>query len=74
MQHSADVAVCCGCVQSIHVQAMRDKMEEIYKQWHTHTEQQLAAHIQAAEDKAVADLETQQRRCALGLRISHAMC
>jgi hypothetical protein len=53
---------------------MRDKMEEIYKQWHTHTEQQLAAHIQAAEDKAVADLETQQRRCALGLRISHAMC
>jgi hypothetical protein len=42
---------------------MRDMMEENYKKWHNHTEQQLAAHIQAAEDKAAADAEARRRRC-----------
>lgn len=44
------------------VQAMRDMMEENYKKWHNHAEQQLAAHIQAAEDKAAANAEAQRRR------------
>jgi hypothetical protein len=42
---------------------MRDMMEENYKKWHNHTEQQLAAHIQAAEDKAAADAEARRCRC-----------
>lgn len=44
------------------LQAMRDMMEENYRKWHNHTEQQLAAHIAAAEDKAAADAEAQRRR------------
>ena len=37
-------------------------MEENYRKWHNHSEQQLAAHIQAAEDKAAADAEARRRR------------
>lgn len=40
-------------------------MEENYKKWHNHTEQQLAAHIAAAEDKAAADAEARRRRWVL---------
>lgn len=47
-------------------QAMRDMMEENYKKWHNHTEQQLAAHVAAAEDKAAADAEAQRRRWGIG--------
>lgn len=45
-------------------------MEENYKKWHNHTEQQLAAHIAAAEDKAAADAEAQRRRWGAGQRIN----
>lgn len=52
-------------------------MEENYKKWHDHTEQQLASHIQAAEDKAAADAEARRRRYATSWFIaacrSHAL-
>lgn len=45
-------------------QAMRDLMEENYRQWHQHSEQQLAADVQAAEEKAAAAAEAQRKRYA----------
>lgn len=42
-------------------QAMRDMMEENYRQWHQNNEQQLAADIQAAEEKADADAEARKK-------------
>jgi hypothetical protein len=44
--------------------AMRDLMEENYRQWHQHSEQQLAADVQAAEEKAAATAEAQRKRYA----------
>lgn len=41
---------------------MRDMMEENYKRWHQRNEQQLEAHIQAAEDKADEQADARRRR------------